>query len=92
MPKVQYVYQVEGTWHRGDRITFESQLKTNPNAAERTCAEFVVGHRTAVHYDPKAPARSVLRATISLPDMIFATFGAVAAICMVLLALDLPFK
>ena len=92
MPKVQYLYQVDGTWHRGDRIAFESQLKTNPSAAERTRAEFVVGHRIAVYYDPRAPARSVLQATIGISDVIFATLGATAAVCLVLLALDLSFK
>ncbi len=89
MPKVRYRYEVDGTWYRGERIAFESQLGTNPNSAARTCAKFVVGSRVAVYYDPKAPHRSVLWATISVSDIVFAASGVAAGLLMVLLMLPL---
>ena len=92
MPRVRYRYEVDGTWYRGERIAFESQLKTNPNSAGRTRAKLVAGSRVAVYYDPKAPDRSVLWATISFSDIIFATSGVAAGLLMVLLTLGALFK
>lgn len=54
-----YVYQVERTWYEARRIGYFHGI-WGPSTTRGNVAQYPVGRRVTVYYDPEDPARAVL--------------------------------
>jgi hypothetical protein len=60
VPYVRYGYSVEGRYHVGNRICFESAQTYERDEAEKITASYPEGSPVNVYYDPARPAQSTL--------------------------------
>jgi hypothetical protein len=59
-PEVTYTYQANGLLQEGERIKFGENSYSSRRRAEEIIAQYPVGTRVTVHYDPEQPDHSVL--------------------------------
>jgi hypothetical protein len=59
--RVQYSYSVDGVGYTGNRLRIRPDEYRSEERAQRELAEYPVGQRVRVYYDPKAPERSLLK-------------------------------
>lgn len=59
--RVQYAYEVDGVSHSGNRLRIRPNQYSSEKNAQRELAEYPVGQRVRVYYDPKEPERSLLK-------------------------------
>lgn len=58
--QVRYRYEVDGLVLEGDRLRIRSNKTSVRAAAERELAQYPVGARVTVYYDPEQPDQAVL--------------------------------
>jgi hypothetical protein len=59
--RVQYSYSVDGVSYSGNRLRIRSTKYSLEGNAQRELAEYPVGQRVRVYYNPKEPERSLLK-------------------------------
>jgi len=59
---VRYEYQVNGTLYEGQEISLDNwNIYWLESSAEKARAQYTIGHRLPIHYDPTDPDWSVIR-------------------------------
>ena len=58
---VQYAYEVDGLSYSGNRLRIRPNKYSSEGNAQRELAEYPVGQRVRVYYNPKEPERSLLK-------------------------------
>lgn len=61
--RVQYAYEVDGVSYSGNRLRIGPKKHSSEKNAQRELAEYPVGQRVRVYYNPKEPERSLLKPT-----------------------------
>ncbi|MDG9924616.1 MULTISPECIES: DUF3592 domain-containing protein [unclassified Pseudomonas] len=59
--RVQYSYNVDGVGYTSDRLRIRRTRYSWETNAQRELAEYPVGQRVRVYYNPKEPERSLLK-------------------------------
>ena len=59
--QVQYAYEVDGISYSGNRLRIGPKNHSSEKNAQRELAEYPVGQRVRVYYNPKVPERSLLK-------------------------------
>jgi len=60
-PAIRYQYEVDGKTYHGDRITIGTRMSSNIlQSAKRRAAQYPVGKKVEVFYNPEKPAEAVL--------------------------------
>lgn len=59
--RVQYAYSVGGVSYSGNRLRIRPNKYSSEGNAQRELAEYPVGQRVRVYYNPKEPERSLLK-------------------------------
>ena len=59
--RVQYSYSVDGVSYTGNRLRIRPTEYSSEKHAQRELAEYPVGQRLRVYYNPQDPERSVLK-------------------------------
>ncbi|WP_171016367.1 DUF3592 domain-containing protein [Pseudomonas sp. F(2018)] len=59
--RVRYSYSVDGVSYSGDRLRIRRNRYSWETNAQRELAEYPVGQRVRVYYNPKEPERSLLK-------------------------------
>ena len=59
--RVQYAYEVDGVSYNGNRLRIRPNKYSSEKNAQRELAEYPLGQRVRVYYNPKEPERSLLK-------------------------------
>ena len=59
--RVQYAYEVDGVSYSGNRLRIRPNKYSSEESAQRELAEYPLGQRVRVHYNPREPERSLLK-------------------------------
>jgi hypothetical protein len=81
VPHVRYGYVVDGVYHVGNRINFESAQTYTREEAQQILDSYTAASAVTVYYDPRRPAQSTLEQR---------HVGVVAGLVMGLLVLAAP--
>ena len=87
VPEVRYEYRVDGRVLVGNRIRVGGTMsESKSRAAEEIAAQYAVGSKVEVFYDPASPDYSVLvRGTDSRMATLFSVFGIVSIVAAVII-------
>ena len=59
--RVQYAYEVDGVSYSGNRLRIRPNKYSSEKNAQRELAEYPLGQRVRVYYNPREPERSLLK-------------------------------
>ena len=59
--RVQHAYEVDGVSYNGNRLRIQPNKYSSEKNAQRELAEYPLGQRVRVYYNPKEPERSLLK-------------------------------
>lgn len=59
--RVQYAYEVDGVSYSGNRLRIRPNKYSSEKSAQRELAEYPLGQRVPVYYNPSEPERSLLK-------------------------------
>jgi hypothetical protein len=92
-PRIIYEYEVMGQRYRGERVHMGYELGTGVQSwAEERLANYPVGKRVEVYYDPNDPANAVLEKSAPMNKplrlvIIFTALGSVIAMATIIFML-----
>lgn len=86
-PEVTYTYQVDDQAYENSTIKFGENSYSSRRRAEAIVANYPVGERVTVSYDPNAPGRSVLEPGVTAGSFIVMGVGAVFVVVSVLIVI-----
>jgi hypothetical protein len=89
-PEVTYTYQVNQLSYENSTIKFGENSYDSRRRAEEIAAQYPVGERVNVSYDPAAPDRSVLEPGVSGGSYIVLSIGVVFVVISLVILIIAP--
>lgn len=86
LPRVVYIYSVNGIEHRSDKFSTLLIDHSTLKATENDIAAFPPGSDITVYYDPEEPRSAVLRPGASIGDITFFNLFMMSMVALILLA------